>query len=54
MGEKADRSDIKLFHQHHEKIDLVKDLKDQAKNKKLLAKAGKAQVNPDGWGGMEN
>jgi len=54
MGEKPDRSNIKLFHQHHAKIDLRKDLADQAKNKKRLNNIKHYRVNPNGWGGIED
>lgn len=50
MGE-AEGS-IMLFHQPHHK-DVVQDIKEQNKNKRILALSTKREINPNGWGGIE-
>jgi GT2 family glycosyltransferase len=55
LGE--DRSNIMLFHQHHDKSDIKKDLEYQEENKKILAKTMrgiKREINPNGWGGKND
>ena len=45
---------IELFHQHHARPNLKKDLEHQEENKKRLANIGKQAVNPNGWGGIKD
>lgn len=52
MGENGD---IALFHQHHAKPNVKKDLECQAENKKTLARLQRKKyfkVNEGGWGGV--
>jgi len=53
MGESRDKS--KLFHQHHSKPDVKRDLEWQEKNKKLMNNAKHYLTNPSGhWGGVKD
>ena len=51
LGQSLDT--IMLFHQHHARPNLQKDLEYQEENKKLLANIRSYSVNPHGWGGKK-
>lgn len=51
MGESLET--IELFHQHHDRPDLHRDLAFQEQNKKRLLQIDKHPVNVEGWGGVK-